>query len=103
VVGGCEGDQAGTAVAAGETELNVFRFQKIFVTAQVVREGVGGDAGDADFVQEVGGRAGPGGSGFEESGDGVDDRSGRDFIESIDDGWCLIGERGSGPMGGVGM
>jgi hypothetical protein len=46
-------------VLAGETELNVFRFQKIFMTAQVVREGMCGDAGDADFVQEVGGCAGP--------------------------------------------
>jgi hypothetical protein len=62
-----------------------------------------GDAGDADFVQEVGGGTGPGGSGFEEREDGVEDRSGWNFIESVDDGLCLIGERGSGPVGGVGM
>jgi hypothetical protein len=60
-VGGDERDEARTAVFAGETELDVFRFQKILVAAQVVREGMGGDAGDADFVQEVGGRTGPGG------------------------------------------
>jgi len=37
VVGGSERDQARTAVFAGETEQNVFRFQKTLMAAQVVR------------------------------------------------------------------
>jgi hypothetical protein len=107
VVGDGKDYEAGAAVAAGESELDVFRFQEILMAAQVVREGVcgngGGDAGDADFVKEVGGCAGPGGLVFDKRGDGVDDRGGRDFVESVDDGLCLIGERGSCPVGGVGM
>jgi hypothetical protein len=68
LVGGDERDQARTAVFTREGEVNVFRFQKILVAAEVVRECVrgngGGDAGDADFEEEVSGRAGPGGSVF---------------------------------------
>jgi hypothetical protein len=64
---------------------------------------VGGDAGDADFEEEVGGRAGPGGSVFQERGDGVEDRRGWGFVESVDDGFGAIRESGNGPMGGVGV
>jgi len=60
-MGGGERYQARTAVFAGEGEVDVFRFQKILMAAEVVRECMSGDAGDADFEEEVGGCAGPGG------------------------------------------
>ena len=72
-------------MAAGETELDILRFQKILVAAEVVRKSVGGDAGDADFVKEVGGGAGPGGLVFDECEDGIEDRCGGRFVESVHD------------------
>jgi hypothetical protein len=59
-VGGGERNEAGTGVPTGEGQLDVFRFQEIPMAAKMVRKRLGGDAGDADFVQEVGGCAGPG-------------------------------------------
>ena len=64
---------------------------------------MGGDAGDADFLEEVGGGASPGGLIFEKLGDGVEDRRGRGLVEGSDDGFRLIRESGSGPVGGVGV
>jgi hypothetical protein len=63
-VGGGQRYLARTAVFAGEGEMYVFRFQKILVAAEVMGKCVGGDAGDADFYEEIGGCAGPGGSNF---------------------------------------
>jgi len=103
VVGGGERYQARTAVFAGEGEVNVFRFQKILMTAEVVREGAGGDAGDADFEEEVGGCARPGGLATEERSDGVENGRGWSFVEGVDDGFRVIRESGSGPVGGVGV
>jgi len=97
LVGGDERDQARTAVFTREGEMDVFRFQKILVAAEVVRECVrgngGGDAGDADFEEEVGGCSGPGGSIFEQRGDGVEKRRGWSFVEGVDDGVGVIWER----------
>jgi hypothetical protein len=64
VVGGGQRYLARTAVFAGEGEINVFRFQEVFVAAEVTQNGVGGDAGDADFEEEIRGCAGPGSSIF---------------------------------------
>ncbi len=63
-MGGGQRYLARTAVFAGEGEMYVFRFQKTFVAAEVMRNGVGGDAGDADFEEEISGCAGPGSSVF---------------------------------------
>ena len=102
-MGGGEHYQARTAVFAREGEVDVFRFQKILVTAEVMRKDTGGDAGDADFEEEIGGCAGPGGSVFQERGDGIEDGRAWDFVESVDDGFRAIQESGNGPMGGVGV
>src|SRR5262252_999181 len=76
LAGGLEGYEARTAMLADEADLDALRLEKILVAAEVVRQGVGGDAGDADFVKEVGGGAGPGGLVFEQRGNGVDDGCG---------------------------
>src|SRR3984893_17116836 len=68
--------QARTAMLAGEGEGDVFRCQNILVAAEVVGQCLGGDAGDADFEEEVGSCASPGGLVFYERGDGVEDRGG---------------------------
>jgi hypothetical protein len=88
---------------AGEADLDARRLQKNLVAAEVVRQGVGGDAGDADFVKQVGGGTGPGGLVFEKRGNGVDDGCGWSFVQGVRDGFGLPGERGSGPICGVGM
>ena len=86
-----------------EGEVNVFRFQKIFVAAEVVRECISGDAGDADFEEEVGGCARPGGLAIEERGDGVENGRGWSFVEGVEDGFRVIRESGSGPVGEAGV
>ena len=95
--------EARTAVFAGEGELNVFRFQKILMAAEVMREDMRGDAGDADFEEEVGGGTGPSGSVFQERCDGVQDRRSWGFVKSANDGNCAIRESGRCPMGGIGV
>ena len=92
-----------TAVFASEGDLDIFGLQKFLVAAEVMREDVRGDAGDADFEEEVGGGAGPGGPVFQERGDGVEDRRGWDFVETVDDGFRPIRESANGPMGGIGV
>jgi hypothetical protein len=82
--------------------MDALGFQVVLVTAQVVREGMGGDAGDADFEEEVRGCAGPLVSFREEGSDGFEGGRCRDFVERLDDGLFLIGEGGDGPAGGVG-
>jgi hypothetical protein len=51
VVGGNERNQTRTAVFTRESDVDIFRFQKILVAAEVVRKCMGGDAGDADFEE----------------------------------------------------
>ncbi len=46
-----QGDPAGTGVFAGEGDLDVLRCQEVLVLTEVVGQGMGGDAGDADFVE----------------------------------------------------
>ena len=58
-VGGGERYQARAAVFAGEGHGDVLGSQVGFVAAEVVGEGWCGDGGDGDFVEEVGGCAGP--------------------------------------------
>ena len=85
MVGGDERDQARTAVFTREGEVNVFRFQKILVAAELVRQCMSGDAGDADFEEEVGGCSGPGGSIFEQRCDVVENGRGWSVVEGFDD------------------
>ena len=103
MVRGGERYQARTAVFAGEGEVDVFRFQKSLMAAEVMRKHMGGDAGDADFEEEVGGCAGPGGLAIEERGDGVENGRGWSFVEGVDDGFGAIRESGGGPVGEVGV
>jgi hypothetical protein len=88
---------------AGEGEVDVFRFQKILMAAEVVRKRMGGDAGDADFEEEVGGCARPGGLAIEERGDGVENGRAWSFVEGVYDGFGLVWKSGSGPVGEVGV
>ena len=63
------------------------------MAAEVMREDMRGDAGDADFEEEVSGRAGPGGSVFQQRREGVEKRRGWSFVEGVDDGVGVIWER----------
>jgi len=78
------------------------RGQVVFVAPEVVGQGGRGDGGDGDFVEEVGGCAGPSRGRLQKLGDGVDDWRGGSLVHGVEDGWFAFGEGGDGPLGGVG-
>ena len=65
---------------------------------EVVGEGWGGDGGDGDFVEEVGGGPGPLRRGFQKCGDGFEDRRGWSLVQSVQDGPFTFWEGGDGQV-----
>src|SRR5882724_12788297 len=64
-------------------------------------EAGGGDGGDTNFVEKVGGSAGPLRSPFHQGGDGFQDWRRWVFVEGVKDGLAMGGECGNGPLGGI--
>ena len=71
------------------------------MAAEVVGQGGGGDGGDGDFVEELGGCAGPMGSFVEKGGDGVQNGRGWVPVQGCEDGLFLIRESSDGPLSGI--
>jgi len=88
-------------VFAAECNGDISRFESVFVIAEVMGEAGGGDGGDGNFVEKVGGSAGPLRSPFHQGGDGFQDWRRWIFVEGVKDGLAMGGECGNGPLGGI--